>query len=67
MPHPAEPTTRIRLIRADNPSPLTGTGTNTYLLGTGDVTVIDPGPDLDSHLAALLASLEPANASAISC
>jgi hydroxyacylglutathione hydrolase len=59
MPHPAEPTTRIRLIRADNPSPLTGTGTNTYLLGTGDVTVIDPGPDLDSHLAALLASLEP--------
>jgi glyoxylase-like metal-dependent hydrolase (beta-lactamase superfamily II) len=52
MPH-------IRLIRADNPSALTGTGTNTYLVGQGDVTVIDPGPDLDSHLAALLAALGP--------
>ena len=46
--------TQIRLIRADNPSPLTGSGTNTWLLGQGEVTVIDPGPDLDSHLAALL-------------
>jgi glyoxylase-like metal-dependent hydrolase (beta-lactamase superfamily II) len=49
----------IRLIRADNPSPLTGTGTNTYLLGEGAVAVIDPGPDLDSHLAAILAALSP--------
>jgi glyoxylase-like metal-dependent hydrolase (beta-lactamase superfamily II) len=49
----------IRLIRADNPSPLTGPGTNTYLLGQGEVTVIDPGPDLDSHLTALLAALQP--------
>ena len=46
---------QIRLIRADNPSPLTGTGTNTWLLGQGEVTLIDPGPDLDSHLAAILA------------
>lgn len=53
------PDTPIRLIRANNPSPLTGPGTNTYLLGRGAVTVIDPGPDLDSHLAALLAALEP--------
>ena len=49
------PPTQIRLIRADNPSPLTGTGTNTYLLGEGEVTLIDPGPDLASHLAAILA------------
>ena len=49
----------IRLIRADNPSPLTGTGTNSYLLGQGQVAVIDPGPDLDSHLTALLAALRP--------
>ena len=53
------PATDVRLIRADNPSPLTGPGTNTYLLGQGTVTVIDPGPDLDSHLAAILAALEP--------
>ena len=53
------PAPLIRLIRADNPSPLTGPGTNTYLLGQGAVTVIDPGPDLDSHLAALLSALQP--------
>ena len=49
----------IRLIQAANPSPLTGPGTNTYLLGEGEVTVIDPGPDLDGHLAAILAALTP--------
>lgn len=49
----------IRTIRADNPSALTGPGTNTYLLGTGEVAVIDPGPDLDSHLAAILSALGP--------
>lgn len=49
----------IRTIRADNPSPLTGTGTNTYVLGTGEVAVIDPGPDLDRHLGAILAAIEP--------
>jgi hydroxyacylglutathione hydrolase len=53
------PAPLIRLIRADNPSPLTGPGTNTYLLGEGALTVIDPGPDLDSHLSALLAALGP--------
>jgi glyoxylase-like metal-dependent hydrolase (beta-lactamase superfamily II) len=49
----------IRLVRADNPSPLTGAGTNSYLLGRGDVVVIDPGPDLDSHFAALFEALGP--------
>jgi hydroxyacylglutathione hydrolase len=49
----------IRLIRAANPSPLTGTGTNTWLVGGSDLVVIDPGPDLDSHLAAILAAPGP--------
>lgn len=49
----------VRVIRAPNPSALTGTGTNTYLLGRGDVAVIDPGPQIDSHLAAILAALGP--------
>ena len=48
----------IRLVRAGNPSPLTGTGTNTWLLGATDIAVIDPGPDLDTHLAAILGSLD---------
>jgi glyoxylase-like metal-dependent hydrolase (beta-lactamase superfamily II) len=44
----------IHCLRAPNPSPLTGTGTNTYIVGTDRLTVIDPGPDIASHLAAIL-------------
>jgi hydroxyacylglutathione hydrolase len=49
----------LRRLRADNPSPMTHTGTNTYLLGTGQVAVIDPGPADERHLAGLLAALAP--------
>lgn len=49
----------VRRLRAPNPSPLTGTGTNTYLVGTTDLAVIDPGPDLPDHLSAILAALQP--------
>jgi glyoxylase-like metal-dependent hydrolase (beta-lactamase superfamily II) len=44
----------VMRVRAANPSPLTGTGTNTYLVGQDEIAVIDPGPALDSHLAAIL-------------
>jgi len=50
---------RLRHVRAANPSAMTGTGTNTWLLGQGQVAVIDPGPDDPGHLAALLAALDP--------
>jgi glyoxylase-like metal-dependent hydrolase (beta-lactamase superfamily II) len=33
---------------------MTGPGTNTYLVGAGDLAVIDPGPDIASHIEALL-------------
>lgn len=57
---PATSTTaQIRRITAPNPSPLTGAGTNTYILGRGRVAIIDPGPEDDSHLAAILAALSP--------
>ena len=46
----------IRRILAPNPSALTGAGTNTYIVGTTDLAVIDPGPDLDDHLAAILSA-----------
>ena len=36
---------------------MTFTGTNTYLVGSGEVAVIDPGPDDEEHLGAILASL----------
>jgi glyoxylase-like metal-dependent hydrolase (beta-lactamase superfamily II) len=48
---------RVRRVLAPNPSPLTGHGTNSYILGEGRVAVIDPGPADPTHLAALLAAL----------
>ncbi|HEX8513597.1 MAG TPA: MBL fold metallo-hydrolase, partial [Allosphingosinicella sp.] len=47
---------RIRRILAPNPSPFTHTGTQTYIVGEGEVAVIDPGPDLPAHLEALVAA-----------
>ena len=49
----------LRRIVAPNPSPMTHRGTNTYLVGTRDIAVIDPGPDNAAHLAAITAALEP--------
>ena len=48
----------VRRIVARNPGPFTFKGTGTYVVGEGEVAVIDPGPDLPDHIAALLASLE---------
>ncbi len=48
----------LRLLRAPNPSPLTGEGTNTYILGADALCVIDPGPDDPAHLAAILSALD---------
>ena len=47
---------RVHLVTANNPSPMTLDGTNTYLLhepGAGRVVVVDPGPDLTDHLTAI--------------
>jgi glyoxylase-like metal-dependent hydrolase (beta-lactamase superfamily II) len=46
----------IRRILAPNPSPLTGPGTNTYLIGTDDLVVVDPGPDDEDHVDAVAAA-----------
>ncbi len=50
---------RVIRVTAPNPSVMTGPGTNSYLVGGGDANawaVIDPGPDIDAHLDALLAA-----------
>lgn len=49
----------LAVVLAPNPSPLTGPGTNTFLLGRDRVAVIDPGPDLPAHRAAILAAVGP--------
>lgn len=58
-PRVLRPEPLLRLVRAPNPSAMTGSGTNSYILGKGRVAVIDPGPDDPAHLAALLAALSP--------
>ena len=47
----------LRMIRCNNPSPLTGPGTNTFVLGEGRVAVVDPGPWDPTHIDALLDGL----------
>ena len=46
----------VRVVTAANPSPLTGPGTNSFLIGRGSVAVVDPGPDLPGHVEAILAA-----------
>lgn len=45
----------LRLV-AENPSAFTYKGTNTYLIGSRSLAVIDPGPDLPAHRAAILSA-----------
>jgi glyoxylase-like metal-dependent hydrolase (beta-lactamase superfamily II) len=49
----------LRRIVAPNPSAMTYRGTNTYLIGTTAIGVIDPGPQSDLHLQAILEAIAP--------
>src|SRR6201994_3457937 len=44
----------VRRVLCDNPSPFTFTGPGTYIVGTGNVAIIEPGPDSEAHAKALL-------------
>jgi len=49
----------IAQVRANNPSPMTLTGTNTYVITSGEVScVVDPGPLEAEHLDAIVATAE---------
>jgi glyoxylase-like metal-dependent hydrolase (beta-lactamase superfamily II) len=55
----------IRRVIADNANKFTYRGTGTYIVGHGDVVVIDPGPRLDSHRDALRDALDGERVAAI--
>src|SRR5207248_3455588 len=44
----------VRRLLANNPSPFTYKGTVSYIVGNGQVAIVDPGPDDKAHIAALL-------------
>ena len=57
---------RVRLVLAPNPSPMTLEGTNTYLIGDErSLIVMDPGPNVDEHVASLEAAVAGANVETI--
>ena len=49
----------VRRLTAPNPGLMTGPGTNTYLVGTSELVVVDPGPADESHTAAILDAATP--------
>ncbi len=44
----------LAVITANNASPMTFTGTRSYILGTNNLIVIDPGPDSEAHLSSIM-------------
>ena len=57
----------IARLLAHNPSPFTFTGTQTYFAGEDEVVVVDPGPDLPEHVAAIVAAIGGRRVVAIAC
>lgn len=55
----------IRRVLCDNPGPFTFRGTVTYIVGTGRVAIIDPGPDDPAHVAAVLEAVKGEQVEAI--
>jgi glyoxylase-like metal-dependent hydrolase (beta-lactamase superfamily II) len=51
---PVEVAPGVTRIIAPNPGYMSGPGTNTYILGSDRMTLIDPGPDDDAHLGAVM-------------
>lgn len=48
----------VRRVISNNPGPMTFTGTCTYIIGRGQVSIVDPGPAYPEHVEAILKALE---------
>lgn len=57
----------VTRLLADNPSPFTYTGTQTYLVGATDLAIIDPGPDMPDHVEAMIRAIAGRPVVAIVC
>ena len=55
----------VRRLVAPNASPFTFNGTCTYIVGEAKVAIVDPGPEDDTHLVALLAAVDGEQVEAI--
>jgi glyoxylase-like metal-dependent hydrolase (beta-lactamase superfamily II) len=57
----------VARVLAHNPSAFTYFGTQTYLIGTDEIAIIDPGPDLPEHIDALEEAIAGRKVAAIMC
>lgn len=48
----------VRRLVAPNPGPMTGPGTNSYLIGHDSIAILDPGPALTPHIDQLIAAAD---------
>jgi len=55
----------VRALVANNPGPFTFKGTVSYIVGHGQVAILDPGPDDEAHIAALLQAVRGESVNAI--
>jgi len=60
-----EPMPGLRRVMANNPGPFTFKGTMSYIIGRGEVAIVDPGPDDPAHIGALLDAVRGESVSAI--
>ena len=60
-----EPMPGVRRVLADNPGPFTFKGTMSYIIGRGQVAIIDPGPADERHIGALLDAVRNETVTAI--
>nr|WP_294847456.1 MBL fold metallo-hydrolase [uncultured Sphingomonas sp.] len=57
----------VARLLARNPSPYTYFGTQTYLVGTGELIIVDPGPDIPEHVDAIMTAAAGRPIIAIAC